>query len=548
MVGQMDRRGAFRLYVERGKAPPFADLIDTVEHQTWYPPTGESRRRFFAVAARENGASRYKDPKSRNRTIVRLERLLATRSGELRDLTLQAVHFVQILAQQGGHWRDAYLAVALTGPGTLEHWQRSLSGEGPLHAPDGYELARERLPLLDAFTGFLIELDAALREGQEGRVPPPDAGPVGAVLLAAATAAPGLATSIAARLAAVVERWLDEVARTHEEILRANLAFDALLEDRDEIRFDDAGLLAFWRRSALQRELMLFPNVLRVFAQIAQAVEEEARDARDRRALDDAKAPEEGSELHDQLAAFAVPEADDDPLQPFEPGEKGAGGRRARPPGVCAATKLLLGSEVDRLRPIVDAGAKASDLPLGLLRAAVIGPIQGRIAQALRDGAPELARQLASLGPEILPDDAYSRQVLVWQDLAMHLLRMRRFVLALALRHRDVLDEAKEIAGEGLLEAVMATLDRTDHGLAWSILADAERYLAGIHRAPLKAAIDQPEAALPVILSLEPLLRLEIRLTAALRPIGRLGVAKLAIDAERRAFAPILLSLLETRR
>ena len=38
------------------------------------------------------------------------------------------------------------------------------------------------------------------------------------------------------------------------------------------------------------------------------------------------------------------------------------------------------------------------------------------------------------------------------------------------------------------------------------------------------------------------------RLMSFAVPLYTLGVAKLAIDAERRAFAPILLSLLETRR
>lgn len=324
-------------------------------------------------------------------------------------------HLVRIAARAPGRRTEAFFwGIPLARPGAYAGWlRRYATGPRPvvavtlepaaavLHYPEGdFAVSYGRMPLLAALMEFLVSTIgyAAVAAAIDRLLAEP------ATRAGAAEMSNALSRDLYAWLAPHLPSAHDQRRfRQLADFMCARGGGDFSTDD-----IDDDAILEFWRHGA-DEEFRTYVGVLRAFLRFAEAMDAAAAALEVQRAAPVGAAAEAG-EVEPAVPAGDV--APDPKTLPLEAGEAPPDPLAALAEPPADLVKFLNGRERAELGPLFEAGARADRLALSLLRWAAFAPLQARLIEAARRGAPL---------PALEPDCDYAGLVERHAALAAHL-------------------------------------------------------------------------------------------------------------------------------
>lgn len=540
----IDASEAFSRYVESGKGADFVALMLALHDQPHYGGYRHLMDDALPAAAAPDD-EKGPDPDSaglptprryRVATLQRLERILATRSIDTRTLRLQLCHFVAALSGGDRSWLDVHqVDLPVAGPAHpavfARHFEGNAAANGSIVLASGgieiggaFTLAFARMPILDAFLGFLLTSEI------EGEV---------TALFDRLTAAPideGSIKRAAAALGSLVEPYLDRIVRRRDDLKSFRSIVDGLRRvaaDPDgPLQFDDAHLLAFWRIAAsgerfsgdwvrfetTASRVVLTAWALRCGAALI-ALRQEMKPIGG-----DLEAGEVDVSETDGLASLM--EDAGSPLDPFRQGAQ------------LAELKLINKRECERLAFLLDHGRALTSFAKTFLRREVFGPVQNKLSNVKRVGArrDDQERQLLEMAE--IADDAYRR---VRDELSaerQRLLDKLLGILAVARHYEPETFADYDHLAQWFDDDDLQTLDRRGQ--------EALRAFSAMRRGTVQSALSTPAVADLLIGAIDPLVTVVARLNAMIdeleRCFGRDAPERL-LDADKSQFAAIFAAL-----
>lgn len=543
----IDASQAFSRYVEAGKSAGFVELMQALHDQPHY---GSYRHllddRSTTMPEMDDD---FGDPdrgglptprRYRVGTLQRLERVLATRSIQTRDLRLQLCYFVAALGGaglgSGRSWQEVHLSdLPIHGPAHHGVFARFFA-ENP--APDGsavivadgvsigarFSLRFTRMPMLDAFLGFLLasEIEPEITE-----------------LLDELTAAPiddEALKRAASALGSLVEPYLDTILRRRDDLKSFRVIVDGLRRVTAEpdglLHFDDAHLLDFWRIAAPGTR---FGGDWVRFETTASRVVVAAWALRVGSALIALR--QEMKPIGGDLDAGEVDVGDVDglaslmedagsPLDPFREG------------GQLAELKLLNPTECERLAFLLDHGRALTLFARTFLRREVFGPVQNKLTNQKRHKSRSDDQLQELLAMASIVDDGYRN---VQDGLVAERDRLVDKLLgiyAVARHYEPLTFDAHDQLAQWFDDDALQTLELRRR--------QAMRAFAAMRRGKIQEAMTTQAVADLLISAIDPLVAVVERLNAMIdaldRSFGRDGPDAL-LDADKPRFAETFATL-----
>lgn len=534
----IDASQAFQRYVEAGKSAGFVELMGALHDQPHYG--GYRHLQGDESTTMPEPDDEVGDPglptprRYRVGTLRRLERVLATRSLQTRDLRLQLCSFVAALSGavlgSGRSWQDAHL-FDLPAHGPAHHGVfASYFEENP--APDGsvaldasgvsisagFSLRFTRMPILDAFLGLLMASEIE---------------PEITALLDDLTAAPiddAALKRTASALSSLVEPYLDKILRRRDDLKSFRVIVDGLrrvaAEPDGPLHFDDAHLLDFWRIAApgtrFDGDWVRFETTASRVVHVAWALRAGAALIALRQEMKPIGGDLEAGEVDvgdvDGLASLM--EDAGSPLDPFREG------------GQLAELKLINPTECKRLAFLLDHGRALTAFARTFLRREVFGPVQNKLTNQERHKSSSDGRLQELLAVGWVAGGDYQR-VQGWLVAERdRLLDKLLGIYAVARRFEPETFDGYDHLAQWFDDDALATLELRGR--------QALRAFAAMRRGKIQQAMTTQAVADLLISAIDPLVTVVARLNAMIdaleRSFGRDAPDEL-LDADKPVFA-----------
>lgn len=540
----IDASRAFQRYIEAGKSAGFVELMQALHDQPHY---GSYRHlqgdesTAMPEAGDEIGAPGLPTPRRyRVGTLQRLERVLATRSLQTRDLRLQLCSFVAALSGtglgSGRSWQDAHLF--------------DLPAHGPAHpsvfanyfdekpAPDGsvaldasgvsisagFALRFTRMPILDAFLSMLMasEIEPEITALFDGLT----AAPIDDAALKHAASA----------LSSLVEPYLDKILRRRDDLKSFRTLVDGLRRVASEpdgaLHFDDAHLLAFWRIAApgtrFDGDWVRFETTASRVVLAAWALRAGAALIALRQEMKPIGGDRDAGEVdvRDVDGLASLMEDAGSPLDPFREG------------GQLAELKLINATECERLAFLLDHGRALASFAQTFLRREVFGPLQNKLTNQKRQRSRGDGQWHKLLAMEGIAGDDYQRVhdgLVVERD---RLLDKLLGIYAVAQRFEPETFDSYDHLAQWFDDDALRSLELRGR--------QAMRAFAAMRRGRIQEAMTTHAIADLLISAIDPLVTVVARLNAMIdaleRSFERQGADQL-LDADKPRFAETFATL-----